>query len=156
MPSSSSALIIVQALVLPLYSDEPSNHVSFPNSPACGMVLNIHSRSPVSGSNALTWPGGASLFRGPSTTIEFTTTLLFETNGGETTPYWPLSTGRPSPSVRSIFPSLPNPLSGIPVAESMDHKYELLVAKNILFSSPPSQYATPRTLKPRLVGLPSS
>ena len=40
MPSSVSTVIWVQTPVLPVYSQEPSSHVSFPNSPGCGMVWN--------------------------------------------------------------------------------------------------------------------
>ena len=38
MPSSVSTVIWVQTPVLPVYSQEPSSHVSFPNFPGCRMV----------------------------------------------------------------------------------------------------------------------
>ena len=54
MSSSVSTVIWVQTPVLPVYSQEPSSHVSFPNSPGCGMVWKIHLRSPVRASKPRT------------------------------------------------------------------------------------------------------
>ena len=43
MPSSSSTVIWVHTPVLPLIAQEPFSHVSLPNSPGCGIVLNCQS-----------------------------------------------------------------------------------------------------------------
>ena len=49
-------MICVQTPVLPLTAHESFSHVSLPNSPGRGMVLNVHSSLPVRTSNARTRP----------------------------------------------------------------------------------------------------
>ena len=43
----SSTLISDQTFVLPVYSAASPSHVSWPNSPGCGMAWNVHRRLPV-------------------------------------------------------------------------------------------------------------
>ena len=70
-----------QALVEPEYSQDPSSHVSLPNSPGCGMVWNSHSSSPVRTSKPRTSPGASSWKRGPSKTTDPMTTTSPTTIG---------------------------------------------------------------------------
>jgi hypothetical protein len=44
----------VQTFVFPLYSHDPSSHVSFPYSPASGMVRNVQRSFPVRASKPRT------------------------------------------------------------------------------------------------------
>src|SRR3954470_8263779 len=55
-PASSSTVICVHTPVLPLTAHESFSHVSLPNSPGRGIVLNVHSSFPVRASNARTSP----------------------------------------------------------------------------------------------------
>src|SRR6202049_387008 len=55
-PRSSSTEIWVHTPVLPLTAHESPSHVSLPNSPGRGIVLNVQSTFPVRASNARTSP----------------------------------------------------------------------------------------------------
>ena len=96
------------------------------------------------------------MFRGPSEIDDPTMPTSPTTSGGEMTWYDRLGTGRRRPSVRSILPSAPKLLTGRPVHASTAHRCASPVATKMRSASPSDQCATPRVLKPRLVGRPAS
>src|SRR3954470_21543486 len=55
-PAASSTVIWVHTPVLPLTAHESFSHVSLPNSPGRGMVLNVHNNLPVRTSNSRASP----------------------------------------------------------------------------------------------------
>src|SRR6187200_2845592 len=55
-PASGSAVICVHTPLLPVHSHDPFSHVSLPNWPGPGIVLNRHSCLPDFASNARTRP----------------------------------------------------------------------------------------------------
>ena len=58
MPRSSSMVKNDHVLAPLTLRHEPSSQVSLPNSPGCGTVWNVHTRSPVRRSQARTSPAG--------------------------------------------------------------------------------------------------
>ena len=75
--------MIVQTLVLPVYSQEPSSQVSWPYSPGWGIEWNTQSSSPVRTSKPRTSPGARCCVGFASVIDEPTTMTSFTKRGGE-------------------------------------------------------------------------
>src|SRR5581483_2101741 len=111
-------VICVHTPTLPLIAHNSSSHVSLPNSPGRGIVLNVQSSLPVLTSNARTSPLVllCVLTVAPSRNDEPTSTTSFTTTGVECTPISPVSRsiGCPlpytAPFFRSTMPLSPNAL----------------------------------------------
>jgi hypothetical protein len=109
-------VICVQTPVFPLVAHESFSHVSLPNSPAPGMVLNCQIFLPVRTSKARTSPLVLLWVTGwvPSLKEDPTITTSFATVGVAWMPISPVSrsicwlTPLTAPSFRSTIPSLPN------------------------------------------------
>src|SRR4051812_29627570 len=82
-PRAASSDIGAHPLVWPVNFHDRSCHVSFPTSPACGIVWNVHTCLPVRASNARTSPGGSFLYtrRSPTPLPRITRSLY--TIGGD-------------------------------------------------------------------------
>ena len=108
--------------VFPVYSADPSSHVSAPTSPFVGMVLKRHLSAPVRASKARTRPGTFFMETGrdPSRNAGPIITTFSNTTGGELLPISALSRliGTPSWALRSTTPWLPNASTGFPVFAS--------------------------------------
>ena len=86
MPSSGSAERGAQAFTFPLQDQASVSQLSFPNSPARGIVWNVHLCSPVLASNAWMSPGTFSILvcPPPPGCAEFPTMITsFTTIGGD-------------------------------------------------------------------------
>src|SRR5438034_5861797 len=70
-----------QQLAPPTVFHALDGHVSYPNSPGCGMVWKIQRRFPVRAAKARMWPGAPGA--GPSSTTEPRIDKGGETNPGE-------------------------------------------------------------------------
>jgi len=109
-----STVIPAQAFAPP-ESVEPAGHVSAPNSPACGMVWNIHRSCPVFTSKARMCPGVPGSVSGTLLPKMMTSSKIAPGVEALTVAR---STGRPRPSRRSIRPSEPKAGRGLPVSRS--------------------------------------
>ena len=115
-------MICVHTPVLPFTAHDSFSHVSLPNSPGFGIVLNVQSSLPVRASNARTRPfvllcvGTVA----PSRIDEPTMITSFTTVGVECTPISPVSRSicwplpNTAPTFRSMMPSLPNDVTSDP------------------------------------------
>ena len=116
--ASSSTVICVQTPTLPFVAHDSFSHVSLPNSPGFGIVLNCHSILPVLTSNARTWPLLllCVLTVMPSLNAEPTMTTSFTTVGVECRPISPVSRSIcwPLPKTVPFFMSTtpPSPKTG--------------------------------------------
>src|SRR5205823_2739142 len=115
-PASSSTVICVHTPVLPLTAHDSFSHVSLPNSPGRGIVLNVHSSLPLFTSNARTSPLVLlCVFTViPSLNEEPTMTTSLTTVGVECRPISPVSSSIcwplpiTAPFFRSTTPPSPN------------------------------------------------
>src|SRR5258705_8193222 len=113
----------VQTPVLPLVAHDSFSHVSLPNSPGRGIVLNVHSSLPVFASHPRTRPLVllCDLTVRPSRNDEPTMMTSLATVGVEWRPISPLprSICCPLPMTAPIFmsttPLAPKPATGMPV-----------------------------------------
>src|SRR5437899_12227481 len=114
-PSSSSTVICDHTPVLPLVAHDSFSHVSLPNSPGRGIVLNVHSSLPDRTSHARTSPLVLLwvLTVSPSRNDEPTMTTSFATVGVACSPISPDSRlicsplPTTAPTFMSTTPSLP-------------------------------------------------
>src|SRR4029078_10233497 len=119
MPPSSSTVICVHTPVLPLVAHDSFSHVSLPNSPGFGIVLNVQSSLPLFTSNARTRPLVLLwvLTVIPSLNDEQTITTSLATVGVECRPISPVSSSIccPLPNTAPFFRSTtpPSPKLGI-------------------------------------------
>src|SRR5207245_7520066 len=112
-PASSSAVIWVHTPVLPLIPHDSFSHVSLPNSPGRGIVLNVHSSLPLFTSNARTRPFVLLwvLTVIPSLNDDPTITTSLTMSGVEWSPISPVSRsiGCPLPNTAPFFRSTTPP-----------------------------------------------